>query len=145
MLGIRQFVRAQGRLAHGSNLRHAALCVMVRQENYLALMNMCSIGWNLDDFSIPDYPDPTDESGWCMFIVRHCSNIVQLCYEKSSGKELNCWEELKRVNERWMECKPASFHPILTVSPNRAIREPFPREWFVQGWHGKSACIYTGC
>lgn len=143
MLGIRQFVRAQGRLAHSNKLRHAVLCVMVRQENYLALMNMCSIGWDLDDFRIPEYPDMEDEFNWAMFILRHCSSIIQLCHDESgSSKKRSRWDELQRVNESWMLSKPASFHPILTTAPEPAAGEPFPREWFAQGWHGKPHPVF---
>lgn len=135
MLGIRQFVRAQGRLAHNSKLRYAALCIMVRQENYLALMNICPVGWDLKDFTIPR-TESMDDFTWSMFILRHCSNIIQLCHEGKSHEKEDYWEEMRRTNEAWLAYKPATFNPVLTSSPNRTVGEPFPRGWFVQGWHG---------
>lgn len=145
MLGIRQLVRAQGRLAQNSKLRNAAVCVMVRQENYLALMNVCSIGWDLDDFTIPSHPDTTVEFSWSMFILRHCSSIIQLCQGGCSGDKRYEWDELKRINESWMMCKPTSFDPVLTAAPDLTKGEPFPRQWFVQGSQGKYPVAGTSC
>ena len=109
MQGIRECVRAQGRIAPQSRLRYAALCVMVRQENYLALINMCPIGWDLDAFTIPKDPDPSDELSWTMLVVRLCADLVQFSHEQRSQQNLERWQHLKAMNEQWRLTKPKSF------------------------------------
>ena len=135
MQGIRECVRAQGRIAPQSRLRYAALCVMVRQENYLALMNMCPIGWDLDAFSIPKDPDPSDELSWTMLVVRLCADLVQFSHEQGSQQGLERWQHLKAMNEQWRLTKPKSFDAIFTKEAARDQNEPFPKSWFLQIWH----------
>ena len=133
--GVRECVRAQGRIAPNSRLRYAALCVMVRQENYLALTNMCPIGWDLDAFSIPKDPEPWDELSWTMLVVRLCADLVQFSNEVRSKQHSERWEHLKAMNEQWKLTKPKSFEAVFTKEADRAHDEPFPKSWFLQVWH----------
>ena len=133
--GIRECVRAQGRIAPQSRLRYAALCVMVRQENYLALTNICPIGWDLDAFSIPRNPDLSDELSWTMLVVRLCADLVQLSHDEQSMRDLERWKRLKDLNDQWSLTKPKSFEPVFTKEADKARGEPFPKSWFLQVWH----------
>ena len=135
MQGIRECVRAQGRIAPQSRLRYAALCVMVRQENYLALTNMRPIGWDLDAFSIPSDPDPSDDLSWTMLIVRLCADLVQFSNDERPKQDLERWRRLRKLNDQWHLTKPRSFEPIFTKQADRALGEPFPKSWFQQVWH----------
>lgn len=137
--GIRECVRAQGRIAPQSRLRYAALCVMVRQENYLALMNMAPIGWDLDVFTIPRDPDPSDELSWTMLVVRLCADLVQFSNAERSKQDLERWQNLKTLNEQWTLNKPRSFEPVFAIKADRARGEPFPKSWFLQVWHSMEA------
>lgn len=136
--GIRECVRAQGRIAPQSRLRYAALCVMVRQENYLALTNMRPIGWDLDAFSIPRDPDPSDDLSWTMLIVRLCTDLVQFSNDERPKQDLERWRRLRSLNDQWHLTKPRSFEPIFTKQAERALGEPFPKSWFQQVWHSTS-------
>lgn len=133
--GIRECVRAQGRIAPQSRLRYAALCVMVRQENYLALTNMRPIGWDLNAFSIPSDPDPSDELSWTMLVVRLCADLVQFSNDERHKQDLERWTRLKNLNDQWNLTKPTSFQPIFSKQADEALGEPFPKSWFLQVWH----------
>jgi hypothetical protein len=109
---------------------------MVRQENYLALMNMCPIGWDLDAFTIPSNPDPSDELSWTMLVVRLCADLVQFANGDQPEQALERWTHLKTLNEQWNLTKPRSFEPIFVKGADRARGEPFPKAWFLQVWHG---------
>ena len=135
MQGIRECVRAQGRIASQSRLRYTALCVMVRQENYLAIMNMCQIGWDLDTFTIPRDPDPSDELSWTMLVVRLCADLVQFSNDERSKQDPEKWQYLKTLNEQWNLTKPRSFQAVFAKDADRALGEPFPKTWFLQAWH----------
>ena len=108
---------------------------MVRQENYLALMNMCPIGWDLDAFTIPRNPDPSDELSWTMLVVRLCADLVQFSNDERSRQDVERWQYLKNLNEQWNLTKPRSFEPVFAKDADSALGEPFPKSWFLQVWH----------
>lgn len=114
---------------------------MVRQENYLALMNLCPIGWDLEAFIIPSHPDPSDELNWTMLIVRRCADLVQFSHDERSMQDIERWQHLKNLNEQWNLTKPKSFGPVFTKEADRDAGEPFPKSWFMQVWHSMSKLL----
>lgn len=146
MLGVRKFFDAQSHLAAERGLRQAALLVGLRQENYIALMNMQAMHWDLDKFVLINDPilnyalhleDGDLESAWANCILRKCSDILQYCYGPRTEPLQERWLELHEYNEKWLQLRPSSFDALFRLEANTSPSRPFTLSWYIHGWHGK--------
>ena len=150
MLGIRKYFEAQSHLATKRGLRQAALFYALRQENYIALMNMHGTKWDLSKLPMPHdpvehadahIPDDELEFTWANCIVIKCSHILQYCYGPRSEQSGQLWNALNDYNDRWLQLRPLSFKPVFRREARNDSQQPLPMTYYTQDWQGMSPYI----